>query len=492
MLARNIWRSTGKISQDEWLYFLTMHVEQADESPIDWISKQSWNMLERLAKFPSFIDLPQHLRDNEQPWKDYIYDSNVPMPDPFATSLDRFQKMLLLRCFQSDRLKPAIQEFIQYVMGNDFVEPPQFDLKESFADANCCIPLMFMLTPGCEPINELLRFADDQGVAKNRVLCLSMGQGQGPIAAKMIDEGVKTGAWVILQNCHMAKAWMLTLDLIFENIAPDATHPDFRLWLTSEPSHQFPKSILQSCIKMVWEPSQSLRPHLLRSYTMPPIHKADWFNSTARPNLTQFKRLVYSLCVFHALVRERVHFGAIGWSTPYAFGDSDLGIAIGNTESLLQSGTAIDFKALHYLTGTCIHGGRVSSEWDLRILQRMLGQFTRVDVIESSDDVAYGECADYVCPQEEEYEELVKLIRGLPLNAEPSVFGLHENANIWRNEVEMDYMLTSILALEVMVDDLMFIILSLFKRHFSRLSVILLCTQDRLVRLNCRFFCCYI
>lgn len=452
MLAKNIWCSKGQIDQDEWLYFLTMEDTSAEESPFNWISQHSWNKLKKLTDFPAYSGLIEEISANEQSWKDYIYLSDNPnaqLPPPFATSLDHFQKLLVLRCFQSDRLKPAIQQFIQEVMGTDFVEPPQFDLRESYADANCCIPLMFILAPGTEPMAELLRFADEQGFSKNRMLCLSMGQGQGPIAARNIDDGVKNGSWVILQNCHMAKSWMPTLELIFENIAPDATHPDFRLWLTSEPSRHFPKSILQSCIKMIWEQPQSLRPHLMRSYVMPPICSANWFNSSARHQPIQFKRLVYSLCFFHAAVRERAHFGAIGWSIPYEFNDSDLKIAINNMELILNECDEVNYKALHYLTANCIYGGRVSSEWDQRVLEQMLSQFTRRSVIDNTDHVQFGECELYVCPHDEEYDDLLRHIRNLPLNAPPAIFGLHTNASIRKNAVETDYMLNSILKLEV-------------------------------------------
>jgi hypothetical protein len=42
----------------------------------------------------------------------------------------------------------------------------------------------------------LLKFAEDRGV---RVESVSLGQGQGPVATKLIEEGSSAGFWVVLQ-----------------------------------------------------------------------------------------------------------------------------------------------------------------------------------------------------------------------------------------------------------------------------------------------------
>ena len=90
----------------------------------------------------------------------------------------------------------GLSSYVADTMGPHFVEPQPFDLAPCYADSSPSSPLVFLLSPGADPMVELLRFAEERGA---RVEAVSLGQGQGPVAQKWIEEGAAQGFWVVLQ-----------------------------------------------------------------------------------------------------------------------------------------------------------------------------------------------------------------------------------------------------------------------------------------------------
>ena len=59
---------------------------------------------------------------------------------------------------------------------------------------------------------------------------------------------------------------------------------------------------------------------------------------------------------------------------------------------LLTEHQEVPWKAIRYLTGDIVYGGRVTDYWDQRCLQSILGTFYSPDALQES----YGYTEDYV------------------------------------------------------------------------------------------------
>lgn len=69
------------------------------------------------------------------------------------------------------------------------------------------------------------------------------------VALQLLETAVARGQWLMLQNCHLLVKWLKDLEKALERITKP--HPDFRLWLTTDPTKGFPIGILQKSLK-VW------------------------------------------------------------------------------------------------------------------------------------------------------------------------------------------------------------------------------------------------
>lgn len=329
ILTINILKGANDIDEGELRWLLagsTTEVKTID-NPIPWIADNSWNAIYKqfvtLSMLPHFKGLSDHFINNSASWKE-IYDSdspqNVPLPGDWEKKCSAFHKVLVLNAIRPGKVIEAIQNFISEKMNEKFVKVPVFNLEEVYKDSNCATPLIFVLSTGSDPKTDFDSFAVERDV-KN-IKSISLGQGQGEKAEKMIKEACKSsgsGGWVLLQNCHLAISWMSTLEAICEEFHPDAIHPEFRLWLTSMPTPKFPISVLQNSAKMTLEPPSGLKDNLKLSYSQLDDKQ---LNSCSKSD--EFKKLLFGLCMFHAIIQERRNFGPIGWNQPYDFTNEDL------------------------------------------------------------------------------------------------------------------------------------------------------------------------
>ncbi|XP_008197222.2 dynein axonemal heavy chain 3 [Tribolium castaneum] len=448
VLTVGILRSKQLIDEETWNFLLTGGVSLENPFPNpapEWLSEKSWSEIVRASHLKGLEGFKDNFERDLDKWKafyDVTNPNEVPCPPPFD-SLRGLTRLVALRCLRPDKIVPAVQSYIVEEMGPRYLEPPQFNLEESYNDSNPCSPLVFVLSPGSDPMAGLVRFAADKGIQKTDLMTISLGQGQGPIAANMITKGLETGQWVVLQNCHLAASWMRELDRICDEvIIPEVAHPDFRLWLTSYPSNAFPVAILQNGVKMTNEAPKGLRQNLLRSYMSDPISDSTFYDSVE--NWRSFQVMLFSLCFFHGIVQERRKFGPLGWNIPYEFNESDLTICVLQLQMFLTDYKDVPFDALTYLAGECNYGGRVTDDKDRRLLNSLLSIFYTPEVI-TKPLYAFSPSGLYYVPVDTSYEGCLSYIKTLPITPQPEVFGLHENADITKDNQETLILLNGVL-----------------------------------------------
>jgi len=447
LLSSRVLKAKDMIDGAEWFFLLTggQAMENTLPNPApEWLSQKNWDSVVKLAQLPKFSTFADDFTANIDGWKE-IYDSLTPeedtLPGIFANRDLGIALLCALKCIRPDKVVLGIQRYVHENMGAKFVKPPPFDLQACYADSACTVPLVFILTQGSDPMGAVVRAAE---VLKTQVDPISLGQGQGPKAEKLIQRAKEKGTWVVLQNCHLAPSWMTTLEKICEELDPDETHSGFRLWCTTYPSDVFPVAVLQNGVKMTNAPPKGVRANLLGSYNIDPIANDEFYNSADKGY--EFRRLIFGLCFFHALVQERRLYGPLGWNIPYEFNESDLRISVQQLLLFLNENDFVPYKALLYTAGECNYGGRVTDDKDRRTLMCILRRFYQEPFLDEIHEISPS--GVFKCPPDGSRESYVEFIDQLPLVAAPEVFGLHENATLTKDNNDTVALLTSMLDTE--------------------------------------------
>lgn len=104
------------------------------------------------------------------------------------------------------------------------------------------------------------------------------------------------------------------------------------------------------------------------------------------------------------------------------------------------------YEALSYLIGECNYGGRVTDDWDRRLIVTILEDFLSPQVANKPSyrfvnlPVAY-----YGLPKENSHNDYVNHINSMPQVHPPEAFGLHTNAGITKDLQNSNMLLNSVL-----------------------------------------------
>ncbi|CDJ35101.1 uncharacterized protein EMH_0023860 [Eimeria mitis] len=406
-LTTMIMRHDGKLPEEELDFFLkgsnTISEGETKPEEFSWIPDSGWNDLFKLSTVsPAFQGLRENVLAEPQAWKEWAEDDSAEkadMPGQWSRVLSPFQKLIVVRVFRVDRVHNAIKHFIQWRLNEHYVQSPTLQYSKIYAQSSELSPILLILSPGANPFAAVSALAESMGLA------------------------------------DMKKP-----------------HNGFRLWLTTQPTQDFPLSILQASLKVVTEPPDGLRANLQTSYS---LFREDAFEQCAHP---AYPTLVYTLSFFHAVVQERRKYGKIGWNVPYDFNESDLSISLSLVKMYLSKSSRgpeglpaegegksaelqpgappptasdIPWETLRYLIGEAMYGGRVTDDYDRRVLATYLEEYLGEFVFDSYRQFSFSKAPiSYALPADSSSAGHIEFIKNMPSSNTPEVFGLHTNAEI--------------------------------------------------------------
>uniref|UniRef100_A0A4W3JGF5 Dynein axonemal heavy chain 8 n=1 Tax=Callorhinchus milii TaxID=7868 RepID=A0A4W3JGF5_CALMI len=381
--------------------------------PFRWVLDMTWLNLVELSKLSQFAEILTQIAKNDKVWKAW-FESDAPeetvIPNGYTDALDSFSKLLLIRSWCPDRTLSQARNYIGDAMGVRYAEPVILNLEATWQESDTRTPLICFLSMGSDPSNQI------EALAKK----LLIGMDVDIYGVK--KSGLLTfGGWVLLQNCHLGLDFLD--ELLDTLLTSENMNEMFRVWITTEPHPKFPITLLQTSIKFTNEPPQGVRAGLKRTFVGLNQDLIEY------SNLPMWKPLLYAVAFLHTTVQERRKFGPLGWNIPYEFNSSDFTASVQFIQNHLDEcdkKKGVSWSTVRYMIGEVQYGGRVTDDFD----KRLLNCFAKVWFSERMFESTFSFYTGYIIPVCSNVESYLEYIQTLPVVDTPEVFGLHPNADI--------------------------------------------------------------
>ncbi|CAH0562483.1 unnamed protein product [Brassicogethes aeneus] len=445
LITCRIMLSDNEITKEEYLFFICgkCEIKLQVENPVsNHIADDKWNNVCHLYILPIFQDFTENIIENICDWNNFLTNQNPfasKIPHKWENKLTSFHKLILINLLRPEKLYDAIPMFISNKIGDKFIHPQKFDINEVYNKSYSIQPVIFLLTTGVNPLNDLHKLVAQKRYT-NKFHAMSMGSKDFNAATELLENAKSRGSWVFLQNCHYAKKWLIKAESIVENMDYQNTHENFRLWLSFEPFPEISATLLQNSIKIINEPPQTLKQKLLKLYNEEPICNEEFYRGCPGKH-TAFARLLYGLTFFHCNVQARQKL--LSPSVPYLFNDNDYLVSTQQLQAIINEET-FTYRKLIYIIGGINYGGYIASQYGKELLAVLLKECLNKTVVQKSTFL-FNNVVNYGLPNKNDHQDFVQYIENLPVNDTPEIFGLHPNSDLRRGLLYKSEFLTSLL-----------------------------------------------
>ncbi|WBY55407.1 dynein heavy chain [Plasmodium yoelii yoelii] len=409
-----------------------------------------------------FYDILNVIQLNENIWKNYydvldIENRDIPYYNDrldSSSKISSFIKLCLIRCLREDRTILCANKFVDEVLNRNSDSIKHETLENIFSESSNRKPFLFLLSLASDPTNMIDDFA--KKFKKYPTDKISMGEGQEVIAKEKLKNALISGNWLILQNCHLNKSFIIEVYNMLKSL--NEIEEDFRLFLTSEPDNEFPICILHGSIKISTSLSRGIKNNMRKIYK--DMIKEDIIDKI---DDEKYRKIIYALAYLHCVLCERKKFGPLGWCVPYEFSITDLFASFLFIEKHLYStllvNRPINWESIHYMLAEVQYGGKVTDDLDRELLLTYVQHYFSEDLFKSKPEISDHtnnnnnnanmiNSLDKNVPRFSEITNFDNFIESLPNIDTPSVLDLHNNAEITYRVNESRQVLNSILEIQ--------------------------------------------
>ncbi|KAG8188595.1 hypothetical protein JTE90_005951 [Oedothorax gibbosus] len=420
----------GKLDRAEYEFFIKggKGINRSQEPPnpcSQWLSQESWDNITQLEHLPKFLSITISFDEDSRLWKDWYLSmepEKKPLPGIWRNVCSGFHLLLIIRSLRLDRVATCIRDYISSTLGESFLEHPRTVIKEVFNESTPNKPtVVFTLSADVDLEKDIFSLSKDINVQCSSI---SLSEGQEKAASQLIINAAKKGHWAVITNCHLLLSWLPTMEKFINVLQTLKVHENFRLWLSSSPTKDFPTSILQNSVILSLDSPKGIRNNMLKLYTS--ITETEIETSSCP---LKFQSLLFTLSFFHSILIGRKHFENLGWHCNYDFTNQDFEVSKEILKSYLDDYKDTPFDALKQLIASVIYGGHLEHYEDESLLETY---FDNIFCDEAVANVKYcfSSVGTYYVPDNGPLEEHVNFIKELPSTDIPEVFGQHHNAEI--------------------------------------------------------------
>lgn len=313
---------------------------------------------------------------------------------------------------------------------------------ETWEETEPCKPVVYLLAPGSDPTGSIDELARKKKIPTQKV---SMGEEQEIIAKKHIDDAMRDGFWVILNNCHLSIEFMAEMEEIL-NPKGKEIHETFRLFITCSPNPEFPLGLLQMAIKVTTEPPKGISAGLQRTFntliTQDFLEKVEPYE--------KWRAVCFAVCFMHSIVYERRKFGPLGFCIAYEFNAADLEASLIFVENHMTNAfnhnLLISWRAIKYMICDVQYGGRITDDLD-REMFWTYGELWLTERVFNEKDYNFNTLSEfpYQIPDYPEINKYHDYIKTFPEKDSPTIFGLNVSADLTFRLAESQSMINTLI-----------------------------------------------